>query len=303
MRIPHRPEKSEGYNNTDGTSGKTVADKIAIIAQKYAGYFTGTDYRFDQQAHYAVADPLTTPRSQRSKGIHLGKKWKEPTVLVDDCDFCKRLTDAEAVRRVAGYQHQIDIEILRSKTGHYSDWLRSGDPSITEFQEEKQRVRCHPDDANETPPYHYIEETVVIGKSNSAANRRKFIELTQDVPRVTKSGKKRPTGWEHKSMPIVDLPLRAKRKMCVEWNHVYRDYLKEHPLVTYDFDTHEFYKEVDPPSDCAGCGGKGEYNKEGIAFCIHTAECTDDSAFHSADESMPLGVGVQAWLDAMTGRL
>jgi hypothetical protein len=47
---------------------------------------------------------------------------------------------------------------------------------------------------------------------------------------------------------MVDLPLRLKRKLCIEWNHLYRDWLNEHEGAWYDFDAREFYREVDEPS-------------------------------------------------------
>lgn len=265
MRVKHVPDRGRSYSDSDSNGGDTIADQIAIVAQKYAGYFTGNDYRFDQQAAYVIS------KDPNLKGIHIGKKWKEPVVMSDDCDFCQRLTDAEAVRRVAGFQHQIDIEIIRGKSGHYSNWLRSGSPDVVEFQEVTEKVRLHPEAT--TAPFEYVEMRRTVGKQDSEANRRRFIELFQNVPRTTANGRERPDGWQHKAMPMVDLPLRLKRKLCVEWNHVYRDYLIKHPKVYYDFETKDFYKEVDPPEPCTGCGNEGGYDGYGNVFYIHTPEC------------------------------
>jgi len=46
---------------------------------------------------------------------------------------------------------------------------------------------------------------------------------------------------------MVELPLRLKRKLCIEWNHLYRAWLEEHPDSWYDFDEREFYREIEEP--------------------------------------------------------
>lgn len=263
MRIPHRPDKGMPSGSTDRTNGVNLSDKIAIIAQKYAGYFTGSEYRFDQQSRYLV--------TKEDKGIHIGKKWKEPVVLSDDCDFCTRLTDEDAVRRVAGFQHQIDIEILRSKGQYYNQWLRECGEDVVETQEVRDKVRLHPEDT--VPPFEMIEVSRITGRYDSETNRRRFCELFQDVPRVTTRGAERPDGWQHKPTPMVALPLRLKRKLCIEWNHVYRDYLADNPEVYYDFEKKQFFKEVDPPPPCPECKGTSGYDGYGQVVTLHTPHC------------------------------
>ena len=246
MRVPHRlPYPTSG-------SSHTPQDKITIIAQCYAGFFTGHPYRFDQQSQYQVV------HSPASHGIHVEKKaWKEPVVIADDCEFCQRLTDEQAISRVEGFQHQLDIEILRLKAPHYTAWLLECGPDVID------RI-AHTDD---------IGDPVQIGLNDSALNRRSFIRTHQDVPFITAAGEPKSNGWSHKALPLVDLPLRLKRKMCIEWNHVYTDYLAENPTIIYDFKVHAFFEEKPdlPPSDC--CGGKQAYTEYGGTVTLHENGC------------------------------
>ena len=291
MRVPHKPPTGQPSGTTDGTNGTNLSDKIAIIAQKYAGYFTGSSYRFDQQSIYTITDT-------DHRGIHINKKWKEPVVISDDCPFCERLTDEEAERRVAGFQHQIDIEVLRSKNRHYQRWLLSGSPDIIEWEEVVEKIAVHPEST--TFPREYIEERRIIAKTNSQANRRRFCELFQDEPRVTGGGDERPNGWKVKPLPMIALPLRLKRKLCIEWNHVYRDYLAENPGVYYDFDTKNFYTEMPEPSPCPDCGGEGAYDGYGRAFIIHKSRCVATVSTNNVPDN-PLADAVQEWLDETGG--
>lgn len=272
MKIPHKLPSAEPTGKTDGNNGINPADRLAIIAQRYAGFFVGKQYNFDQQTVFVV----TTPDL---KGIHLGKPWKEPIVISDDCDFCKHTTDERAVERVAGYQHQIDIEILRSKSRFYTAWLRENGPDVIEHEWVKEP----------TAESGQIE----VGKVASAANRRRFIELHQDVPRQTSIGSDRPSGWKQKSLPIVDLPLRLKRKMCIEWNHVYRDYLKDNPSVSYDFEARIFLKDMPElgPLDC--CGGVQVWNQHEKISELHKEGCeiavAKEAALEELGSQIPLG--------------
>ncbi len=186
---------------------QTLADQHTLIAQKYAGYFVGHPYRAAQQR--------TGPGAIQ---VAWTQAWKEPAVVADDCEFCARLTDGEAARRVDGYQHAIDIEVLRSRAASFADWLASCTPDIPEIEEVA-----------------IGETTVRRGVMNSARNRRAYIAA-------------RPHEFDTTALSMVELPLRLKRKMCIEWNHLYRDWLSEHPGAWYDFDTHEFYREVDEPA-------------------------------------------------------
>ncbi len=182
---------------------QSLADRHTLLAQSYAGFFLGHPYRAVQQR--------TGPDAIQ---VNRDRPWREPAVLSDDCDFCRRLTDAEAARRVAGYQHAIDIEVLRARADLYTAWLNSGSPEIPE-----------------------IEEVTVAGVVRrrgitiSGANRRRFIELYADK-------------FEVGALSLVELPLRLKRKLCIEWNHLYRDWLLENPDTQYDFSEREFFREV-----------------------------------------------------------
>src|SRR4029079_4632781 len=91
---------------------QALADEHTLIAQRYAGYFVGHPYRAAQQRVGPEAIQVDT-----------SKPWREPLVTSDGCGFCERLTDEEAVRRVAGYQHAIDIEVLRAYHLNYAEWL------------------------------------------------------------------------------------------------------------------------------------------------------------------------------------
>jgi hypothetical protein len=168
-------------------------------------------------AGFFIGHPYRNPQMQRLEpsDIDRSRVWKEPNVVADKCIFCSRLTDEEAERRIAGFQYQIDIEATRAKAVHFQKWLESGSSDVPE-----------PDEAG------------------SMANRRRFCELFQDMPT-----ERRPTGWKTKPLPLVKLPLRLKRKLCVEWNHIYLLWMKENDLQ-YDFEKHEFYREV---LDDEGC--------------------------------------------------
>jgi hypothetical protein len=186
---------------------REVADEHTLIAQRYAGYFVGHPYRAEQQG--------TTITIDRTR------EWREPSAVRCDCELCVRLTDAEAIRRVAGYQWQLDIESTRTKGRHYAVWMESGDPRIPE-------------------PADHIW-------SHSQANLRMFVELFQSEPREGREhpyGRKaQPLGWRLRPLPMVDLPLRLKRKLCVEWNHALRSWMIR-DMVFYDFEQREFWREV-----------------------------------------------------------
>jgi hypothetical protein len=180
-----------------------LADEHTLIAQRYAGFFLGHPYRAAQQKTGPGAIVIDWNRG-----------WREPAVVSDGCDFCARLTDDEAVRRVAGYQHAIDIEVLRPYALLYSEWLRSGSPDVVEREE-----------------VDIAGVVQVRGTHASQANRRRFIELHLDT-------------LAEKPCDMTQMPLRLKRKLCIEWNHLYRDWLRENPDISYDFEAREFYREL-----------------------------------------------------------
>jgi hypothetical protein len=187
---------------------QSLADEHTLIAQRYAGYFVGHPYRAGQQR--------TGPGAIQ---VDRTKPWREPAVVADDCAFCSRLSDDEAIRRIAGYQHAIDIEVLRARAASFADWLNVAGTDVPE-----------------------VETTVVAGQTvrrgvtNSAANRRAFLET--HAPE-----------FETMSLSMIELPLRLKRKLCIEWNHLYRSWLDEHQDTWYDFDDREFYREIAEPQE------------------------------------------------------
>lgn len=185
---------------------RAVVDEHTLIAQRYAGYLVGHPYRQKQQTTI-----ITVAQTQ----------WREPSVVADDCIFCVRLTDEEAVRRVAGYQYRIDVEVLRRKWTHYAKWIASMSPDVPE------------------PDAHM---------ASNPANYRRFCELFQDAPTDSPATAWRPAlhreGWKTRPFPLVALPLRIKRKLCIEWNHLYLSWMAEEG-VEYDFDKREFWQEAE----------------------------------------------------------
>ncbi len=179
-----------------------LADDHTLIAQRYAGYFIGHSFRAAQQR----VGPGAIQIDERTP-------WREPAIIADDCPFCAHLSDEDVVRRVAGYQHAIDIEVLRPHSLAYAEWLSCGDGVV---------------DAEEINIGGLIRRR---GISASPRNRRLFLERNAANLAV-------------RPLPVIDLPLRLKRKLCIEWNHLYCVWLEQHPDVTYDFETREFYRDV-----------------------------------------------------------
>ncbi len=197
---------------------RELADEHTLIAQRYAGALVGHPYRVKQQGTEVTVDRR--------------RPWKELAVVADDCIFCVRLTDEEAVRRVAGFQCAIDVEAIRTKGMHYMGWLSSGSPDVIDPGE----GLSHTHETNQ-------------------ANRRRFCELFQDMPT-----EKRPDGWRMRPFPLVALPLRLKRKMCVEWNHLYIRWMEEEGLQ-YDFAERVFWHEVETQAEatmrmCTACAAE-----------------------------------------------
>ncbi len=179
-----------------------LADEHTLLAQKYAGALVGYPYRNTQQRK-----DLTRDRR---------RKWKEPAVQADDCIFCVRLTDEEAVRRVLGFQFQLDVEATRTKHDHLKAWIESDSPDVPDPKPFK-------------------------GTRFNQVNLRRFVELFQDM-----RTEKRLNGWNTRPFPIVDLPMRLKRKLCIEWNHIYTKWMEETD-TQYDFEEHIFFREGTAP--------------------------------------------------------
>ena len=197
----------EDINGVIVSPPRTLTNQHTLIAQKYAGYLIGHPYRQEQQSTTIT--------------VEWAKEWREPPVVADDCIFCVRMTDEEAERRIAGYQFRIDVEVVRNKWVHYAKWVDSGSEDVP------------------NPGM----------KDNDQANYRKFCDLFQDMPTDSPATSWRSAlhreGWKTKPLPMVGLPLRIKRKICVEWNHCYVKWMAEEGLE-YDFDTREFWRPDEP---------------------------------------------------------
>lgn len=172
---------------------------------------------------YFVGHPYRNVPQTTMVHVDRKKQWREPPVVADDCLFCAKMTDAEVERRVVGYQAAIDIEVLRrlGKAQAFTEWLQDRG----------------------------IESLGNIPVGDTMRLRREFIELVQDVPREN-----RPDGWKTTAFPLVHLPLRLKRKMAIEWNHILLKWMTE-AGTAYDFQKREFYDDVKMslPAEEDGC--------------------------------------------------
>ncbi len=169
-----------------------LADAHTLLAQKYAGFLVGHPYRGAQ-----LRTEVTVDRT---------KTWREPNVISGDCVFCVRLTDEEAVRRVDGFQYQLDVETTRNKYAYLVPWLKAN-------------AECYPEPVQKV----------------RWKNLRRFVVENQEVSRD-----RHKDGWRLRPLPFCDLPLRLKRKLCIEWNHLYLRWMEKHDIA-YDFDEKEFY--------------------------------------------------------------
>lgn len=210
---------------------QVVIDEHAMVAQTYAGFLVG---------HPVRAARYTTPLPG-SVDIDFTRAFVEPNPMQDDCIFCQRLTDADAERRVFGFQAAIDKEVLARKWKYLSEWVTfSPAEDIPTFIEHDAVIDLEQPDGS----VKQVRQRNISAMTMDFANRRKFVEQNQYVPRPA-----RPNGWATKAAPIVSLPLRIKRKMCVDFNHVYTRWMATDPSIQYDFEKREFYKEVESVAD------------------------------------------------------
>ena len=73
-----------------------MADEIALIFQRYVGYFHGYHVRGTQMSTYVE---------------RTNEPWKEPVVIADDCMFCSRMTDEDVRVRISGFMKAMAKEI------------------------------------------------------------------------------------------------------------------------------------------------------------------------------------------------
>jgi hypothetical protein len=222
---------------------QALIDQHTLIAQRYAGWFFGRPFRHQQEQ---IGPSAIT---------YEGERWREPVVVEDDCEFCRRMTDEDVERRIAGYQHQLDIEVLRPHMTEYSEWLAQKVDEVPE----KQAVM-------------YNDQIYERGITGSQVNRRTFIEKYIE-PRMKK------IATLVAPLPMVRLPFRLKRKLCIEWNHLYRDFLAEHPEITYDFEKREFMIDLPEPKPLPCCGGDQKYAEDGTLLAQHLVGCEERPAY------------------------
>lgn len=194
-----------------------LANEHTLVAQRYAGYFVGHPYR--------------NPQQTREVEIDRRRRWKEPAIVADDCLFCVRLTDAEAARRVLGYQYALDKESTWEQRAPFLAYgAMFGYMHLAALDNEPEFVVWINSGLEDVPE---------PGKFDSQRNLRRFCELFQDV-----TSEKRPEGWVTRPLPFITLPLRLKRKLCIEWNHLYLLWMEDNGLE-YDFEKQEFWHEVE----------------------------------------------------------
>ena len=211
-----------------------VVDEHAMVAQTYAGFLVG---------HPVRAARYTTPL-HGSVQIDNTRPWVEPNPVQDDCLFCVRLDDAEAERRILGFQAAIDKEVLARKWTYLSHWVANApveDIPFVEWNEEVVPIFSHDGQDSSTTT---VRTRNLTAMASNFANRRRFIENEQYKPRLTRSGQSRPDGWNTKAASIVGFPLRLKRKMCIDWNHVLTRWMAADGCQ-YDFEKREFYKDIE----------------------------------------------------------
>jgi hypothetical protein len=157
-----------------------------------------------EYAGYFYGHPVRAGQHGKSDAgrvyVDESRPWQEPIVFADDCDFCRMTTDERVEERIAGFQEAIDIEVVRGKTRHLYAWMAA---------------KGYPNLTREV--------------------RRQFLREMQDVPT-----ERRPKGFRLAALDLTQLPMHLKRRLCIEWNHLLRDWLEQNKAAFYyDFDAHE----------------------------------------------------------------
>ncbi len=189
---------------------QAVIDEHTAVAQTYAGYLVG---------HPIRAARYTTPL-KGSVQIDWNTPWAEPNPMQDTCVFCLLLNDFSVEKRVAGFQAAIDKEVLATKRLYFDKWVAA--TGLPPFGDETQK---------------HAAWRVFIRE-----HQYKSIPAHQGQWGSWKPEK--PGGWSTKAADLTSLPLRLKRKMVIGWNHCYTKWMEKEGL-SYDFDAHEFYRDLD----------------------------------------------------------
>ncbi len=79
---------------------QALADAWTLEAQRFVGYWHGYGVRGTQLAAGVWRDPDAPV-------------WSEPLDEADTCPFCEITNDEQVDRRIRGFQHELDNEVLR----------------------------------------------------------------------------------------------------------------------------------------------------------------------------------------------
>lgn len=132
-------------------------------------------------------------------------EWVEPLDETDDCLFCQRMTDDDIARRILGFQHAMDMEVHRVNVDKFAAWRRDG------HEEAEKSYRLN---------YADYRERVAQVERESAGSMTWY------------------------SYDFTTLPYYLQRRLCVQWNHILRDWLAQHPECDYDFGEHAIVTNV-----------------------------------------------------------
>lgn len=171
-----------------------IADEMTILAQNMVGYFTG------KPTTGAQMKPLRTgPYGEIDESVKMSdEEWTEPFELADDCVFCQKMTDESVADRIAGFQWAMDKEVAnRFGAGLGLRGEEYGPSDVPKHYD-------HDDTATQRREYH-----------------DKLVPFYEEHPRL------------FKVIPLIDLPLHLQRTLCIQWNHVVRDFIAADPRLIY----------------------------------------------------------------------
>lgn len=170
-------------------------------------------------AGFLVGHPYRHYQQSATILVDESKAWREPVVLRDKCLFCERMTDESVKQRIMGYQAAIDKESISPVGSMYQEWLTECGPTVIDVNE------------MDTP-----DGKVRRGNQMSMRNRRAF--LAENASWIAQQ-----------PFPMFELPMRLQRKLCIQWNHIYTDWMAESPEkeIQYDWEQHEFFRMTTDP--------------------------------------------------------
>lgn len=74
--------------------------------------------------------------------------------------------------------------------------------------------------------HHWVYWLTTRGKDGSHETRRQFVQENEGR-------------WKHLAIDLTKLPAHLKRRLCIEWNHLLRDWLAANPVFEYDLEARE----------------------------------------------------------------